>query len=413
MLSPVALGVLSMLSASGVAVGAMMSIYVKQLLRPSRRRARFAHRSCSSPVSGRNAFGVVVLVGAVAVIPGCGSSSSAPLRWTDETPSWSPNGSEIVFASNRAKSGSFIDHVYVMNGDGTHVLRLTHDDDDAREPSFSPDGSKIVYAWNLLDSDNQFSGKGEIWVMSANGANPHSLTSRLLTDSDQPAWSPNGRLIAFLNGGSNLYVVRPDGGGLRRLARNVNGWAFAWSPNGKTIAVSDDSHLHLIPVNTTRVINVGARSNFPIRQTTDIVWSPSGAKIAFVRGEQVYDGSGDISPRTLWIHDVRSGHERQLTQVPDSESNGAFEVTINWVPRRPPTLALLGSDYHIHLITVTDGHMGRSFPTSPGARLAAGSASPTGNSLVLVDGRPGSYLSALSVVSTDRHSYRRLTQVNH
>jgi Tol biopolymer transport system component len=49
-----------------------------------------------------------------------------------------------VFASNRARPKSSIDHLYVMNADGADVTRLTWNDRDAREPSFSPDGKWIV-----------------------------------------------------------------------------------------------------------------------------------------------------------------------------------------------------------------------------------------------------------------------------
>jgi hypothetical protein len=88
-----------------------------------------------------------------------GSGSSSPLaglHWTDETPAWSPNGQEVVFASNRSHRHSGIDHLYLMSPDGSHLRRLTRDRLDAREPSFSPDGKQIVYAADVLDSSDDY-----------------------------------------------------------------------------------------------------------------------------------------------------------------------------------------------------------------------------------------------------------------
>ena len=55
----------------------------------------------------------------------------------DVTPSWSPDGSKIAFASNRSKSQN---EIYVMNANGTSQARITNDPKDDRAPSWSPDG---------------------------------------------------------------------------------------------------------------------------------------------------------------------------------------------------------------------------------------------------------------------------------
>jgi Tol biopolymer transport system component len=59
--------------------------------------------------------------------------------------------------------------------------------------------------------------------MDANGSNEQALTTDLAADT-QPEWSPDGEWIAFLSdrsGHVDLYVVHPDGTGLRRLTRNA------------------------------------------------------------------------------------------------------------------------------------------------------------------------------------------------
>src|SRR4029078_3862376 len=72
------------------------------------------------------------------------------------------------------------------------------------------------------------------------GGEPLNLTPEPGTDSN-PVWSPDGRRIAFLRGGTWLYVMNADGSGQRSLAANtphneVVGSAPAWSPDGRKIA---------------------------------------------------------------------------------------------------------------------------------------------------------------------------------
>jgi Tol biopolymer transport system component len=299
-----------------------------------------------------------------------------------------------------------------MDRRGGHVSRLTHDWVDAREPSFSPNGKWIVYAANVLDRSNTYTDASTVETISANGTIKRTLTG-MSGDLEQPAWSPNGRWIAFMdtvwNGNkgiyrTDLYIVRPDGNGLRKLAINIDGWAFAWSPDSKEIAVgggAGDSLLQ-IHLNASRPIRLDDGGSV----ITDIAWSPDGSRIAFVRGYTTWDGSGDIRPRALWIRDLRSGRTFRLRGVVDSQSLGSFAVTITWLSASRPRLAVFGNG-RTYLLS-PDGHVGRSWPTS--AELTNGSASRDGKGLLFVDG-PGGYLSAIYLANVTGHGYRQLTQV--
>ena len=82
--------------------------------------------------------------------------------------------------------------------------------------------------------------------MNADGSGQRRLTGDARFPA-APAWSPNGRQIAFEGGPcdpSGVYVVNADGSGQRRLARN--GRAPAWSPDGRTIAFFSDSKIYLM-----------------------------------------------------------------------------------------------------------------------------------------------------------------------
>src|SRR5690242_6449134 len=102
-------------------------------------------------------------------------------------PSPSPNAGRIAFASNR--TGEF--QIFVMNWDGTGLLQVTHDRGGNVTPSWSPDGRMIAFA-----STEQRDGNAELYIMNADGSDQRRLTNNPADDS-HPHWSPDSRRIIF------------------------------------------------------------------------------------------------------------------------------------------------------------------------------------------------------------------------
>jgi Tol biopolymer transport system component len=189
----------------------------------------------------------------------------------DSGAKWSPDGSRIAFWSERTVGGQAARSLYLMRADGRAQRRLTPPDLVARDfatPSWSPDGTSLAF------SADRGSRRG-IWTIRSNGTRLRFLAR----GGFSAVWSPRGDQIAFNAGG--ISVVPAGGGRVRRLTRGPNDSGPAWSPDGRMIAfVRSDAN------GTSQALNVvpsrggGLRRIFGGRRGVtmgrDPQWSPSG-----------------------------------------------------------------------------------------------------------------------------------------
>jgi hypothetical protein len=157
---------------------------------------------------------------------------------------WSPDGSSFGIAVGTETGIDGFDQVHgwsvaVVAADGSAVRAVVPTTGNPSSVAWSPDGSRL--AFHTDDQGTPTSEGADIWVVDADGANLRRLTSVDTVDRD-PVWSPDGEWIAFssrpliteilgrpigsptakeaerIAAATSLFVVRPDGSGLRRLA---------------------------------------------------------------------------------------------------------------------------------------------------------------------------------------------------
>jgi TolB protein len=150
----------------------------------------------------------------------------------DYDPVWAPDGGSIVFTSDREGSAD----LFRVRPDGTGLERLTDSPAYDDQAAFSPDGKQLVFV------TTRNGGTADLWTMDLQTKKGKALTSGPGGDF-RPSWSPDGKWIAFSSDrGStmpmgrgrwehlqlaDIYLVRPDGSGLKRLTTPGN---FCGSP---------------------------------------------------------------------------------------------------------------------------------------------------------------------------------------
>ncbi len=157
-------------------------------------------------------------------------TGNLPDGTVSERPAWSPSGDQIVFAASNARNGS---DLWIMNADGSGLRRLANGA-QARYSEPTWHGDRIVFTRHTAtDTSDLF------WI-HVNGASVQQLTA--LGGAQMPAWSPDGRWIAFVVRDNpfeigDIFVVPPTGGEARPLSLRSDGpdggglnpaWTLHW-----------------------------------------------------------------------------------------------------------------------------------------------------------------------------------------
>jgi Tol biopolymer transport system component len=212
-------------------------------------------------------------------------------------------------------------------------------------------------------------GTDGLWKIAEGGAKTELWNGRDGRALGGPAVAPDGQRLVFLvqrRGRIQLYLTNADGSGARRVAEDLDmRGAPAWSPDGQWLAVAanrgGEPHLFKIPV--------GGGTPLPIvkEYSTDPIWSPSGQflvysgadvgttfsvkavnadgtphdlpkliltrgarRLAFLGGEDALVFlKGDISHKEFWLVNLKTGRERQLTNLGRKLAISDFDVSTN------------------------------------------------------------------------------------
>ena len=202
----------------------------------------------------------------------------------------------------------------LANGGTTEVWHGT-DTQIVGGPAVSPDGRSIAFS-------TRQNGHSLLYIMMADGANPRILTDSLDLQGD-PAWEPDGEAVvtaALEQGTPRVFRVPLNGGTLKPLFAE-QALDPAWSPDGRFVVFSGPD------VGTTFSLKA-ARPDGSAYAVPPLTLTRGTRHLAFLHGGQsVVVLRGEMQHKDLWLIDLRTGSERQLTDLPTDFDVRDFDLS--------------------------------------------------------------------------------------
>jgi TolB protein len=234
------------------------------------------------------------------------------------TPRWSPDASRIAFTCFQPGPTRVVSpQICIYSVDANKVLSFPRFKGSNSAPAWSPDGTQIMFSSSML-------GNPELFVVDPSGNRPKRITFSSAANTS-PAWNPKtGQTVVFVSdrgGIPKLYMMNADGTNTSELDLPDKGYLIdpAWSPNGSMVAFSwrrpDGNFDIYIMEPVSREIRQITRDSGKNERPS---WAPDGRHIVF---ESTRNGE-----RQIWSMLADGSQARQLTLTGHNESP-------NWSPK--------------------------------------------------------------------------------
>jgi TolB protein len=239
------------------------------------------------------------------------------LRSIALTPRWSPDATRIAFTCYVPSRGVTSAQICIYSTASDRLIAFPRYRGTSSSPAWSPDGSQIAF----MSSQG---GDPEIYVCDADGSHLHKITFAAGVNTS-PAWNPKtGKQIIFVSdrgGDPVLYLANSDGSNVERVDVEDKGYVVdpAWSPNGQLLAFSwrrpsGNFDIYIMDIVSRQIVELTRDAGRNERPS----WAPDGRHIVF---ESTRTGT-----RQIWTVLADGSQPKQLTYEGQNESP-------NWSPR--------------------------------------------------------------------------------
>lgn len=341
--------------------------------------------------------------------------TNSPGTW-DTEPLWSPDGTTILFRSDRDDPGGNrelykmdlhslevqrltynkgfdtatdwvgdkiyyynlatvsqerrIGSIYVMDADGNNQTLLRSMEHDGGRPNLSPDGTKILFEQHDAEQGELF-----LFTMNTDGTEAKQLLERPGTD---PIWSPDGTKIVFgaqWEGYHAIYVMDADGSNVVQVsdAQDAPAYFHDWAPDSRHVVYDASRH----GISDIMQVDLITQEKKNLTKQGDYKWAPTWAK-----GRLAYQSKQDAN-HEIYLVEKAGEDPINLTQHPATDQQPAFSPNgrkLAFVSDRDGELDLYVMDIKTRGLT--------RLTTDQGANMEP-SWSPKGNQLAFVSTRDG------------------------
>jgi Tol biopolymer transport system component/DNA-binding winged helix-turn-helix (wHTH) protein len=212
----------------------------------------------------------------------------------------SPTGDRLVYVQTRRNF-----NIWEVDLSEAHPIarKIIMSSREESAPAFSPDGTQIAFASNR-------SGSSEVWVSNSDGSDPLQLTF-FGADTGSPQWSPDSKLIAFdsrTDGQANIYTIDRHGGAPRKLSIDKQGNSLPyWSHDGAWIYFANGADvgkpsIWKVPSGGGHAVQISKQGERPME-------SSDGRHVFFVRDEWLWNG-------WLWKSSTDGSAEERVAGMP-------------------------------------------------------------------------------------------------